>query len=165
MTDLDRITTEYDRVEDRLRLTGESAGKATVIWLTQRLLNRLLPVLLTWLERQGGGIPRLDLLLGFAQQAAVAEMVPQPPVTAGSECPAWLALAVDVEQGATRVRLRFRGEEGHETATLTLDDKQLRQWLAILQDAWGKAGWPLDPWPEWIGQRSAAVARQEVIVH
>jgi hypothetical protein len=105
------------------------------------------------------------MLLGFAQDAAMAEMVPQAPVTADSKCPLWLAMTVDVEQGEEWVRLRFRGEGSHEPATLTLSAKQMRQWLAILQNAWGKAGWPMDLWPEWIGKRSTAVIRPEVIVH
>ena len=42
--DLHRITTEYIDSEDRIRLTGQLAsGDTVVLWLTQRLLNRLVP--------------------------------------------------------------------------------------------------------------------------
>lgn len=52
---LQRITTEYRAQEDRLCLTGERAnGDAVVLWLTQRLLNRLVPHLTGWLEQQKG---------------------------------------------------------------------------------------------------------------
>ena len=41
---LRRMTTEYRAQEDRLCLTGErTGGDAVVLWLTQRLLNRLVP--------------------------------------------------------------------------------------------------------------------------
>ena len=52
-TTLRRITTEYIEIEDRLRISGEIAdAEAVVIWLTQRLLLRLLPLLLQWLDQQ-----------------------------------------------------------------------------------------------------------------
>ena len=44
---LQRVTTAYLENEDRLRLTGELAdGDTVVCWLTQRLLNRLVPGLI-----------------------------------------------------------------------------------------------------------------------
>ena len=53
MATLQRITTEYIDQEDRIRLTGELAHGATVVlWITQRLLNRLIPHLTAWLSRQ-----------------------------------------------------------------------------------------------------------------
>lgn len=65
MTDtLQRITTEYIDHEDRLRLAGEDAqGQTTVLWLTQRLLNRLIPHLCQWLEQQGGNAPLAEVKL------------------------------------------------------------------------------------------------------
>lgn len=52
---LQRVTTAYLENEDRLRLTGKLAdGDIVVLWLTQRLLSRLVPHLTTWLARQAG---------------------------------------------------------------------------------------------------------------
>ena len=46
MAELQRCTTEYIATEDRLRLSGEIGTQSTVVlWLTQRLLNRLMPPL------------------------------------------------------------------------------------------------------------------------
>ena len=43
MGTLQRCTTEYVECEDRIRLAGELASGATVVlWLTQRLMNRLI---------------------------------------------------------------------------------------------------------------------------
>ena len=48
---LTRITTRYVALEDRIRLAGEVEGAGMVsIWLTRRLLQRLLPKLLRGLE-------------------------------------------------------------------------------------------------------------------
>ena len=50
MSELQRITSEYIEAEDRLRLTGEvGEGETETLWLTQRLLTRLLDHLLKWL--------------------------------------------------------------------------------------------------------------------
>ena len=39
---LHRLTTDYVEEEDRIRVSGASAnGDTVVLWLTQRLLNRL----------------------------------------------------------------------------------------------------------------------------
>ena len=53
MAELQRITTEFVDAEDRIRLAGEdAAGEAVVLWLTQRLLNRLVAHLCDWLEQR-----------------------------------------------------------------------------------------------------------------
>ena len=93
MSTLQRITTEYVEQEDRIRLSGEFAsGDTVVLWLTQRLLHRLVPHLTAWLARQvapASSIPAVeaahqDIVQGFAQQAARAQLAPEPPVRASS---------------------------------------------------------------------------------
>ena len=50
---LHRLTTDYVEEEDRIRVSGASAnGDTVVLWLTQRLLNRLVPHLTAWLAAQ-----------------------------------------------------------------------------------------------------------------
>ena len=91
MTDipeLQRVTTEYVAVEDRIRLSGEAADGATlVLWLTQRLLNLLAPSLTSGLERPDSASDAL--LQGFAQQAAEASLSPQPAVQATAPAASW----------------------------------------------------------------------------
>ena len=86
---LQRITTEYIDREDRIRLTGElAAGTVVVLWLTQRLVNRLVPHLTAWLDRQvtpASNIPSVqarhqDIVQSFAQQAARVQLAPEAPV-------------------------------------------------------------------------------------
>lgn len=150
MAELQRITTEYLEVEDRIRLTGEvSGGQAVVLWLTQRLLQRLLPVLLQGLAGQGADTPYGDLLHGFTQQAARSELTPEPPVEAGQGSTAWLVLSVVVTSSAEAVGLRFKGAHDQQVS-LTLASKPLRQWLGIVYDAYRKAEWPLNLWPAWV---------------
>lgn len=165
MTQLERITTEYIDLEDRIQLAGEVENAATVVlWLTQRLLQRLLPTLLQGLERQSADTPRAEILHSFALQAARAELMPQAPVQTGADSVAWLVRSVDITHSEQAVSLTFRGI-GDEDATLVLAAKPLRQWLGILHDAYLKAEWPLDVWPEWVSEGAQPERRQEVVLH
>ena len=165
MPTLERITTEYIDLEDRIRLAGEVGNAApVVIWLTQRLLQRLVPALLQWLERQDDDISRAEVLQSFAQQAARAELTPQAPVQAVAGCAAWLAQSVDITRSEQLLSLTFRGADG-EDATLNLAAKPLRQWLSIVHDTYLKAGWPLDMWPNWIRESTLTAGQQSVVLH
>lgn len=165
MAELQRITTEYVDVEDRIRVAGEVSGGAPVLlWLTQRLLQRLLPVLLQGLEGQGADTLNAEVLHGFAQQAARAELLPEPPVQAGQTSMAWLVLSVDITQSPDAVRLSFKGAHDHQVS-LTMASKPLRQWLGILCDAYRKAGWSLQVWPPWLQESGEPAFQQAVVLH
>lgn len=148
---LERITTEYVEVEDRIRLSAEVQGNSPVVlWLSQRLLLRLLPSLIHWLDGQGGtDAGYSQLMQGFAQQAAQSELTPQAPVNTTAAVSAWLVQAVDVGASEQLMRLTFRGGS-EQAATLNLEAKPMRQWLFILKNLCQKAEWTLDFWPEWF---------------
>lgn len=170
MADLQRITTQYIESEDRLRLAGELVdGAPQVLWLTQRLLQRLLPVLFKQLQGQGAGADTsyADLLHSFAQQSARAELVPQPPVQVSPSSAAWLVLSVDIAPSDGGVRLTFKGEpdQPDQQASLALTALPLRQWLGILHDAYGTAEWPLQVWPQWLQESSAPAAAPAALLH
>lgn len=79
---LERLSLRYDSTQDRVRLAGElNTGQAAVLWLTQRLLLRLVPHLCRWLEQHGAPAGAAwapsatpaqyrDAMQFFAQQAA-----------------------------------------------------------------------------------------------
>lgn len=165
--ELQRITTQYVDSEDRIRLSGELVGGQTVVlWLTQRLLNRLVPPLTQWLEERGNPTytdpsvqaVQKDILLGFAQSAARARLAPEPPVQAKSPQAVWRVASVDLARGPDKVVLTFKGEES-EPVALKLTIQPLRQWLGIVQDQYRKADWPLEVWPGWM-EESVQPARQ-----
>lgn len=164
--ELKRLTTEYIESEDRIRLSGEiSPENPVVIWLTQRLLYRVVPVLLNWLQTQVDNSPVLtqstaaaqpgkegvkDFLHQAAQQSARGSVKPQPPVRAASDSPAWLAIAVDLTPTPTAVRLKLRGAQENEEVVVVMPAHGLRQWLGIMQEATRRGGWPQEIWPEWL---------------
>ncbi len=157
MSDLQRVTTEYVESEDRLRLSGAAAdGSTVVLWLTQRLALRLLPLLCGWLEQQTVAGAPMEVVQEFAQQAALAALEPSAPVQAAQEAQAWLVHTVDVNTSAELVRLDFKSEAaGPVRGRLVFAAQPLRQWLGILHDQCRRAGWPESAWPEWMQQAQA----------
>ena len=164
-TGLERVTTRYSVAQDRICLAGElPGGSPVVLWLTQRLLRRLLPPLLAWLQEQGGAAYTVmgsalyaDALQGFAQQAARAQLQPQAPVQVPEGSLSCLVEGVDMGRSPEAVRLVFRDAQG-VVAAMVLQPQPLRQWLSILFDAWRQAEWPLEVWPDWLRESVPAKA-------
>lgn len=144
MPDLQRLTTEYIDAEDRLRISGETAdGQIVVLWLTQRLLHRLLPHLTTWLAPTQAGSAdarRAELLHGFAQQAAVQALTPQAPVRLENPKTSWLVHTVDLDHLPEMLRLTFK-RDAEATAAISFTVDALRQWLGIVYRQCQLAEW------------------------
>ena len=162
---LERVTTRYSVAQDRICLAGElPGGSPVVLWLTQRLLRRLLPPLLAWLQEQGGAAHAVmgqalyaDALQGFAQQAARAQLQPQAPVPVSEGSRSCLVERVDMGRSPEAVHLVFRDAQG-AVAAMVLQAQPLRQWLGIVFDAWQQAEWPLEVWPDWLRESVPAKA-------
>ncbi len=153
MDELQRITTQFVPAEDRIRLAGEGVGgNAQVLWLTRRLADRLMPVLLCWLEER---MPAQDawqagLMQSFAQQqAASAALMPQVPVCGDALSASWLVVEMDIVRGVNQLELRCKGAMG-EQASFVLESQSLRQWLSIIHEAYRQAEWPLAVWSQWL---------------
>lgn len=162
-----------------MRLAGELPGGVPVLlWLTQRLLRRMLPPLTAWLENQhehaASGVPSplgasqalyADAVQGFAQQAARAGMTRQAPVQILDDSPACLVHSLELAATPQAVRLVFC-DARVAVAAMELQAQPLRQWLDILYGAWAQAQWPADVWPAWMrDEASAALPRTDAVVH
>ena len=165
MMDLGRVTTVYVDVEDRFRLSGETQdGQVLVLWLTQRLLCRLVPHLVRWLDQRAplqASSPAVaaaaQVMHAFAQQSALARIGPQEPVQAAQARADWLVQKVDVSTAPQAVRLMFRPlGNSNETAGVTMEATHLRQWLGIVHGQWRQAGWPQEVWPQWMLETAPA---------
>ena len=175
MATLERFTTEYVALEDRLRLSGELAGGETVVlWLTQRLVRHLVPHLTGWLEAQvppASGHAAVqathqNIVQGFAQQAARAGLAPAPPVQAQSPSARWRVDAVRIAHGAGALALTLQGEAPEQQAVLQLPAQLLRQWLGIVYGQCLRGDWPITVWPAWMEAGTAQPAQSgAVVVH
>jgi|FLOH01.1.fsa_nt_gi hypothetical protein len=163
--DADKVD-EGDKIDqsDKRDQSDESDHAETVtLWVTQRLLLRLLPLLFEWLQQLSPEAiknPSRDtqankLLQGFAQQAAAEQIPQQRPVQSQADTPSWLVNEVDIVRPAAWVKLIFKGHNG-EQASFTLEGKQLRQWLSIVHNSWIQAEWPTTIWPAWIHEAEPA---------
>jgi hypothetical protein len=162
MSDLHRLTTQVVDTEDRIRLCGEDAhGAVQVLWLTQRLLGRLVPVLCRQLAPDADG--HAELLSSFKQEAAQAQLVPQPSVQAAPASAQWLVTRIDVEPMAQGLRLAFFTKE--EVAAVVMSELPMRQWLAVLRNQFREAGWPEDMWPAWTDPGTSSQGGAEPKFH
>ncbi len=167
---LSKVTTQYDPIQDRIRLSGQfKDDKVCVIWLTQRMLNRLIPHVTGWFEKQqDDNTPRSDLLNSIQQQRAQnkhAERVEQgldTAVPADEAETEWLALSLDIQQPPGGIRLIFKdkAEEPEQLAALELPPLLIRQWLNVLMANYKKAEWPNNAWPEWMQEQIGPVKEQ-----
>lgn len=150
MAELQRLTTEYVESEDRIRLSGQRVGDETVVmWISQRLLLRLLPHLFLWLEKQSGDAIPLEIAQSFAQDAARADLVAEPPVQRKSDSQEWLVTAVDLTPVSDALTMRFRSSDNKQEH-FTMNAQQFRQWLEMLHSLWVAAEWPAPIWPSWL---------------
>jgi hypothetical protein len=172
---LQRITSIYSDVEDRFRITGEVSAESTrCLWFTQRLLLRLVPHILDWLNEiaraEGkGDLGQAELMQDFAQQAAKARLEPQAAVpvpampspnaaiettpgsvTASQREDIWLVKEVDISKSTNGILTLTFKHESSNGVQLAMAPIELRQWLIILHSQWLQAGWPAAIWPEWV---------------
>lgn len=176
--ELQRVRTEYSIPEDRLRLVGEDRdGNRIAIWLTFRLLQRLVPVLLKYLDEQlgeqaekAGPTLKLGDLQEFAQASAKSALRrgDSEPVHWSEGDSQWLANSVDYSSSKQGVRLVFVSAAEHR-AGFVMPAPLLRQWLTIVYSGYRQAGWSTAVWPEWmeaVGEKPAEGAdKSPVVLH
>lgn len=178
---LQRLTTHYIEHEDRLRLTGQQAnGDTVVLWLTQRLCNRLLPYLSAWLERQADAAPlrhpqvqatQQTIRQSIAQQAARAQLTPSAPVPPPPAQAGWLVASVHLSYRGEVLVLTFQSEAPSHgadlvtVATLPITAQPLRQWLGIAFGHYQHAQWPTTAWPAWMHATQPTLHPAPALLH
>jgi len=160
---IERLTTEFVQEEDRIRLNIENAqqGQAT-LWLTQRLLNRVVPALVKVLEEETSGNPQAAELQAFNQQKAQQGIVQEAPIKAAEQ--SWLVRRVDLTPGKSGVAIVFGDDDG-QNARLEMPRIALRQWLSILHELYLRAEWSRDRWPDWLAPLSETSQSQSSKLH
>jgi len=156
-----RFTTEYIDQEDRFRISASLPNEeVAVMWLTRRLLDRLVSHLAGLLEQETARVPMPEVQQTFAQQAAVAshqeqsKTQAQAPVTPARAqvVHEWLVKEVDITPLEQGVSLRLRGAQAHQMIVLGMPPVMLRQWLGIVHGQYVRAQWPLECWPTWMNE-------------
>lgn len=125
---------------------------------------KVVPVVIDWLQKSQPA--DLKARNNSAQALAMTEVFTRSPVrpaltveTANNSASSAteqsdyqtpvLVHSIDVSLATSLLRLRFRKTD-QQLAILAMNSSQTRQWLAILQVLWKKAGWPAHVWPHWL---------------
>lgn len=140
---LSRVTLSYDVREDRLRLAGETPnGDIVALWLTHRLLIRLLPHLLWLLEAHSdSGAVAAERSPQASEPKSTADVLPtaDTPVVPEAGSAQFLVLAVDFTEEQGHVVLTFR--DSSQAARLAMNPEQLALWVAGVQQCAAKGEW------------------------
>lgn len=146
------FTARYDIVEDRVRLDAVDAqGGKQAIFLTRRLTDRVIPVLVSHLEgKTPDGVPA-DLAQGMSQsRARQARQTgdPKPAVVVERETPTWLCRTMHFQKADHGLNVIFT-DDAHIDAVMLMVEANLRAALDIFLDLYIRAGWETGPFPEW----------------
>ena len=170
---LHRITTEFIDEEDRLKITGISEDKETLIfWFTQRLLSRLIIHCVSWLDEASPELTKAKTInresrteyQGLVQESARQSLQKEDAVIATLGSKSLLVKEVDVNLNDEGALFVFK-EGNKKIAELALNVQHLRQWLIIIHNLWQKANWPMAIWPDWIIQSGEEELSSSVHVH
>ena len=154
------VTMQFDPLEDRIIMDCSNKSKDTQrLWLTRRLLNRLIPSLTDQLEVNSSNKISKELEQAFAQEKAEIKKIKTKSVVLKKDNPSWLVTSVKVEKSTFEFKLLFINEKGLETvgkddnqkkAEFVLAISNLRQWLNALFKIYTKAEWDTKCFPNWI---------------
>lgn len=138
------IRTEYIRIEDRLRLIGRDASDEVIaVWLTLRILQRMVPELSRILEQAKLPLSAASLEPSSPSSATTTDAEPDPV----DECDAVLEMlpsSVNIAATAKAVRLTFITED--EKILVELSHEKMAQWLLLLREGYRRAEWPDGVW-------------------
>jgi hypothetical protein len=167
VVNLEKITTEYSELEDRVRISALTSDNSIIIlWASQRMLVMLIPPICEWLDETKSASSQMDreskkLMNDFAQSQAHAELKPESPVhpknyesqKKTTPVNSWLIHEIDIKRSDQIIELYFKST-GQIISKLVLTKLAARQWLLILHSQWIKSEWLMNVWPEWFTESS-----------
>ena len=148
------FTGRYDPVEDRLRLDAvNAAGEKQSIFLTRRLVDRVIPVLVSHLEgKNPEGVPA-DLAQGMSQsRARQARQTGEatPAVAADTETPTWLCRTMHFQKADHGLNVIFTDDTQVPMPSCRWSKQTYaRDWISFWTCTLGPTG-RLEPFPEWM---------------
>ena len=160
------FTARYDASEDRICLNAvDASGAKQAIYLTRRLMDQIIPVVVKHLEEKTPkGVPA-DVVQSMTQervrQARKAE-APAQPVQADREAPRWLCTTIQMQKQPAGLVVTLSGDAAYR-AQIPLADTHLRTVLDIFCNSYAKAGWERRVFPDWLGPEQAAAGQGEQV--
>jgi hypothetical protein len=157
MFGIETFTAQPDYFEDRIRLdTLSPEGETQSIYLTRRLSDRFVPLLVERIELQARpGAPK-DIVLAMSQQQLRIERdaSPIPDVEPQQGASRWLCQTIHLseEQGAVLWTLT---DDAANTAVMLLAGEDLRGVLEVMLLTYRRLEWGLEVFPLWLLEEGA----------
>lgn len=147
------FTGRYIPVEDRLRLDAVDVdGNKQSLFMTRRLVDRIIPVMVEHLEGQTPeGMPS-DLVQEMQQDRArqiQAEGGSEAPVEVAPEFVPWLCRTVHLTKTGPSIVVVFT-DDTHIEAHMPMTAENLRVVLDIFKTLYTSADWGLQAFPDWM---------------
>jgi hypothetical protein len=147
------FTGRYIPVEDRLRLDAvDEEGNKQLLFMTRRLTDKVIPVMIEHLEGQTPeGMPS-DLVQEMQQDLARqvrAEGGYEAPVYIEPELIPWLCRTAHLTKTGTSLVVVFT-DDTHIEAHMSMSAENLRVVLDIFKTLYTSAEWGLQAFPDWM---------------
>lgn len=156
MKGIKRISSEFVPVEDRVRLSAEyDDNEIQSLWLTKRLLDRLIAPLCEWIEKDVGTDISNKLVNSFVQERAYLGIKKQESVKTTEAVSDWLIMSIDINRSNSLAKITFRGVE-NQCGFIEFNKNALRQWLGIIYRQYVAADWDISIWPNWMTSGSVS---------
>lgn len=132
-------------------------GSKRVLWLTRRLLIRLVGAMVKAIEKDDAGVFESDAFHHLTQHSAESSQKDEQPVVVEDVVDQWLINRVDLTVSKDTLELiMFRDEE---RLSLPLPRHHAKQWLGIMSRLFKIADWPYSGWPIWLEVDSSTEKR------
>ncbi len=167
MFTIETFTAQADLAEDRIRLDAISPdGETQSIFLTRRLADRMVPLLVDRAEQQAmSGVPK-DIALAMNQEQLRMERDENPiaPIEAKQGSSRWLCQTVHVGQDQDQVVWTLT-DDGDNTAVMGLPGDGVRNVLEVLLIVFQGLEWTLQAFPAWMTSREELPDREKRLLN
>ena len=175
MFNIKTVTMKFDPLEDRLKMDCSDNYKNTQrLWLTKRLLDRLVPSVANQLEAKSTNKISIELEQSFEQEKAEITKTKAKSVKLMKNNPTWLVSSVKVTKSKHNFKFLFIEEQKididkkityQNRAEFDLAIPNLRQWLNALFKIYKKAEWDTNFFPNWIKDKDKIIMTDEKIIN
>ena len=156
------VTMSFNPMEDRVVMdSSDKNEKVERLWLSRRLLDRLIPSLTDQLEVKSSNEIPTEMEHSLAQEKADLDKQEDEPVKMKIKNPSWLVTSIQIRRSESNFQLVFLGENTEVSnitksqAKFDLATTNLRQWLNAVYKIYLKAEWETKAFPPWLKESSS----------
>jgi hypothetical protein len=167
MFEIETFTAQADLSEDRMRLDAIStAGETQSIFLTRRLADRFVPLLVAQAEKQAiPGVPKeLGLAMNQEQLRIEREENPLAAVEPKQGSSRWLCQTIHIGEDQDKVVWTLT-DEAENTAVMGLRGDGVRNVLEVLLIVYQGLEWTTQSFPGWMTARDERPHRSSRVLN